>query len=167
MKEFIDKLIGRLEEEHERCINRYGVVGGNAPAMEVKQCMAIVNQLAEEHNNESVKGDLICRSDSIEIIEKELSFRIGHDADIALLSVKKQLSELPTAYNDGWIACERELPEKYGEYLCCDTYGDFILGYPTESNTSNTGFVVETDVGFCYDIIAWQPLPAVYKQKGE
>ena len=52
MKEFIGKLIGRLEEEHERCINRYGVVGGNAPAMEVKQCMAIVNQLAEEYNND-------------------------------------------------------------------------------------------------------------------
>jgi len=52
MKEFIEKLIGRLEEEHERCINRYGVVGGNAPALEVKQCMEIVNQLAEEHNND-------------------------------------------------------------------------------------------------------------------
>ncbi len=49
MKEFIEKLIGRLEEEHERCINRYGVVGGNLPATEVKQCMEIVNQLAEEY----------------------------------------------------------------------------------------------------------------------
>ena len=52
MKEFIEKLIGRLEEEHERCINRYGIVGGNLPAMEIKQCMEIVNQLAEEYNNE-------------------------------------------------------------------------------------------------------------------
>lgn len=50
MKEFIDKLIERLEEEHERCINRYGIVGGNAPAMEVKQCIEIVNELAEEYN---------------------------------------------------------------------------------------------------------------------
>ena len=49
MKEFIDKLIERLEEEHERCINRYGIVGGNAPAMEVKQCIDIVNELAEEY----------------------------------------------------------------------------------------------------------------------
>ena len=51
MKKFIEKLIGRLEEEHERCINRYGVVGGNLPAMEAKQCIEIVNQLAEEYNN--------------------------------------------------------------------------------------------------------------------
>lgn len=49
MKEFINKLIERLEEEHEKCINRYGVVGGNLPASEVKQCMEIVNQLAEEY----------------------------------------------------------------------------------------------------------------------
>lgn len=49
MKEFIDKLISELKEEHERCINRYGVVGGNKPAMEVKQCMVIVNELAEEY----------------------------------------------------------------------------------------------------------------------
>lgn len=51
MKEFINKLIDRLEEEHEKCINRYGVVGGNLPASEVKQCMEIINQLAEEYNN--------------------------------------------------------------------------------------------------------------------
>ena len=52
MKQFIDKLIERFEEEHERCINRYGVVGGNLPATEVKQCMEIVNQLAEEYSKD-------------------------------------------------------------------------------------------------------------------
>jgi hypothetical protein len=49
MKEFTDKLIERLEEQHERCINRYGIVGGNAPAMEVKQCIDICNELADEY----------------------------------------------------------------------------------------------------------------------
>lgn len=51
MKEFIDKLISELKEEHERCINRYGIVGGNVPAAIVKNCMNIVNQLAEEYIN--------------------------------------------------------------------------------------------------------------------
>lgn len=59
MKEFIDKLISRLEEEHERCINRYGIVGGNAPAMEVKQCIDIVNELAEEYKG----GWIACKEE--------------------------------------------------------------------------------------------------------
>lgn len=51
MKQFIDKLIGRLEEEHEICINQYGVVGGNPYAFEVMQCIEIINEVAEEYNN--------------------------------------------------------------------------------------------------------------------
>ena len=50
MKEFIEKLIGRLEEEHERCINQYGVVGGNIPASIVRRCMNITEELAEEYS---------------------------------------------------------------------------------------------------------------------
>lgn len=50
MKEFIDKLISELKEEHEGFINRYGIVGGNVPASIVKRCMGIVNELAEEYN---------------------------------------------------------------------------------------------------------------------
>lgn len=53
MKEFIDKLMEMLGEEHERCINRYGIVGGNVPAMEVKKCMEIVNELAEEYGKKN------------------------------------------------------------------------------------------------------------------
>ena len=49
MKEFTEKLIGRLKEEHEICINQYGAVGGNIPASIVKKCMAITNRLAEEY----------------------------------------------------------------------------------------------------------------------
>ncbi len=49
MKEFIDKLISELKEEHEGFINRYGIVGGNVPASIVKRCMNIVNELAEEY----------------------------------------------------------------------------------------------------------------------
>jgi hypothetical protein len=51
MKEFVEKLIGKLEEEHEKCINRYGIVGGNAPASIMKRCIEIVKDLASEHNN--------------------------------------------------------------------------------------------------------------------
>lgn len=76
------------------------------------------------------------------------------------------IEEETKAYKNGWIPCSERLPEKYGEYLCCDTYGNFILGFPSESNTSDTGFIVETEYEYCYDIIAWMELPEKY-QKGE
>ena len=78
-------------------------------------------------------------------------------------AVKVNMSQLN---NNGWITCSERLPEKYGEYLCCDTYGKFVLGFPSESNTSDTGFIVETEHEYCYDIIAWMELPEKY-QKGE
>lgn len=131
MKEFVKKLIGRLEEYQNQldtdmwareCDNWYGQLC-NGKSEGVDEIIEIVNQLAEE------------------------------------MGVSKM-------ENTTWIPCSERLPEKYGEYLCCDTYGNFVLGFPSESNTSNTGFVVETEHEYCYDIIAWQPLPEPY-QKGE
>ena len=60
MKQFIDKLIERLEELPTKRIDRYkGGSFGNWEGTDyfIKQSDAIeiVNQLAEEHNNESVK----------------------------------------------------------------------------------------------------------------
>lgn len=44
-------------------------------------------------------GDLISRQAVIDIIQGELALCCGYDADIALFSVKKCVSELPTAYD--------------------------------------------------------------------
>ena len=114
MKEFVEKLIGRLEER-SAWHQRYGDTRGYTFAG-YEGAIEIVNQLAEEYNN-------------------------------------------------GWIPCSERLPEKYGEYLCCDTYGNFVLGFPSESDTSDTGFIVETEHEYCYDIIAWMELPEKYKEK--
>lgn len=45
MKEFIEKLISRLEEYH--CENEFEINSGF-----IEVCIDIVNQLAEEHNND-------------------------------------------------------------------------------------------------------------------
>lgn len=73
MKEFIDKLIERLEESKERYedvaffeMNTNGHTldfeYSNGKKDGVSEAIEIVNELAEEYNNESVKGDLISRS---------------------------------------------------------------------------------------------------------
>ena len=115
MKEFVETLIGRLEEKSFRYFNEgYG----SESVIKKNSAISIISQLAEEYNN-------------------------------------------------GWISCSERLPKKYGEYLCCDTYGNFVLGFPSESDTSDTGFIVETEHEYCYDIIAWMPLPAPYQKGSE
>ena len=49
-KEF-EKIIEKLEKLHERYINQYGAVGGNPMAFSVKECMEIVQEVAEEYNS--------------------------------------------------------------------------------------------------------------------
>lgn len=44
-------------------------------------------------------SDLISKEEAMNIIQEELSLRWGHDTDIALFSVKKKISELPTAFD--------------------------------------------------------------------
>lgn len=68
------------------------------------------------------------------------------------------------SYNNGWIPCSERLPENYGTYLCCDKYGNFILGYPIARVSSNN-FYVETECEIMNDCIAWQPLPPAYVPK--
>lgn len=82
-----------------------------------------------------------------------------------LLDMAKQIvNQVAEEYNNGWIPCSVRLPEKYGEYLCCDEYGEYIIGYPTERTIGNS-FYVETDNEIMNECIAWQPLPELYKER--
>ena len=49
MQEVFEKIIEKLEELHERYINQYGAVGGNPMAFSVKECMEIVQKVAEQY----------------------------------------------------------------------------------------------------------------------
>ena len=51
MNKVFEKIVEKLEELHERYINQYGAVGGNPMAFSVKECMEIVQEVAEEYNN--------------------------------------------------------------------------------------------------------------------
>lgn len=91
MKEFIDKLISRLEEEHEGFINRYGIVGGNVPASIVKRCMNIVNELAEEYK-------LFGNSEQVKVSEMPTGW----------IPCKRELPKAGTK-RDVWISIENEV----------------------------------------------------------
>ena len=64
------------------------------------------------------------------------------------------------------IPCSERLPEEYGEYLCCDKYGEYIIGFPI-ARVSSDDFYVETEHEIMNDCIAWMPLPELYQEEGE
>lgn len=104
MKEFIDKLISRLEE-------RKGIVIIDGKEMyqedyfiDIDEAISIVNQLAEEYNNESVKGDLISRSALLKQFAEATPYGCG---TVGIKFVDELIKNQPTVCNDGWIPCEK------------------------------------------------------------
>ena len=87
-----------------------------------------------------------------------------HESADKLFRVRDILNS--KANDDGWIPCSERLPEKYGEYLCCDNYSNYIIGYPTK-RVAYDEYYVETECEIMEDCIAWMPLPEPYKEKGE
>lgn len=121
MKEFVEKLIGRLEKQQEKYEH-----GGYDDYLDgkydvVSKDIEIVNELAEEYNN-------------------------------------------------GWIACSERLPKKSGKYLITQER------YSLEDRLCKRPIAIEVDyVEFnatdnswararFFKVIAWQPLPAPYKE---
>lgn len=67
-------------------------------------------------------GDLISRKAVLDIIQGELNLNCGYDANIALFSVKKCVSELPTAYDMDAVVEQLEEESDYEpiDYDYCD-----------------------------------------------
>lgn len=78
-------------------------------------------------------------------------------------SIVQQVAE---EYKDGWIPCSERLPEEY-TVLCCDKYGEMIVGHPYFDEVSDTNYSAESDNEMMYNCVAWQPLPQPYQPKGE
>ena len=86
--------------------------------------------------------------------------------DIAKQIVQEVAEEFATDTNvgtNGWIPCSERLPEEY-TVLCCDKYGEMIVGHPYFDEVSNTNYSSESDNEMMYNCIAWQPLPEPYKE---
>lgn len=63
--------------------------------------------------------------------------------------------------NGGWIPCSERMPEDgTGAVLCCDKYGEYIVGYPFEEDGK---YNAESGHEYMYDCVAWMQLPEAYK----
>lgn len=110
MKEFIDKLISRLEEKKSEVNGLSDIVWNNA----VKMCIDEVNQFAEE-------------------------------------------------YKGGWIPCSERFPEDRQDVLVWDNNQEFCcVGW--FNPTTRIWYSNDFDITDSENVIAWQPLPAPYKE---
>lgn len=105
--------------------------------------------------------------DEDEHIIPESNIREPYEIEmVALSDVKQIVQEVAEEYNGCWIPCSVRLPEEY-TVLCCDNYGEMIVGHPYFDDVSNTNYSAESDNEMMYNCVAWQHLPEQYKQKGE
>ena len=151
MQAAFEKIIEKLEELHERYINQYGAVGGNPMAFSVKECMEIVKQEAAAYEE--------CYKDcgDCEAYNKE-----KHHCPKFCKVIKETVKEIEENHND-WISCSERLP-KYGEVVMCSCTNSGI----TISCITHKGVKPSKSVRFGqHSVIAWQPLPLQYQQKGE
>ena len=107
----------------------------------------IAEQLKEGGKNEKERNAF----DNAEQIVKEVAEEFATDTNVG---------------TNGWISCSDRLPEEY-IVLCCDKYGEMIVGHPYFDEVSNTNYSAESDNEMMYNCIAWQPLPEPYKESDE
>ena len=135
MNKAFEKILERSEELHERYVNQYGVVGGNPMAFSVKECMEIVQEVAEEYN----VGWIPIKTRPMTEEEKEY------------------YSEY--LFEGNGLIYECPLPEDGQEVLVTSKYGS--VDKTTFYTDCGNYFENYED----YDeVIAWQPLPEPYKE---
>ena len=157
MKQFIDKLIGRLEEETEKakCLwdedDYYiGQVGAFNTAIE------IVNQLAEEYKTQNIDQDFM---QDLMVAESLSSVLPMQPFEVEALDRVIERAK----YSGGWIPCSEKMPEQGGVYLV--SYKNPHC-FPNAAVFNGVMFL-DNFMGEDKHVIAWMPLPEPYQKEGE
>jgi hypothetical protein len=181
MKEFVETLIGRLEEckKIEKC-NLYSGIeegfgyGHCSDAFEDGQTLGAFNayssmldfikELAEEFDGEELQ-----KSQKIyNYIKQEINpYGKPFDGTVYEFGLKamKYIENLHTGeYKEGWIPCSQRLPNCEKEFLVTLRDGDVkVARYEKEENI----WVDIIEGYFEYPVVAWCELPEPYKKGSE
>ena len=189
MKEFVEKLIGRLEEEadeHKKYWKEFGDEDSFGGMNASLKAIEIVNQLAEEYKTEREKvisklleGEWVDTEDvemylgvSLKLGLKLFDFSRTAEWNPPPLNGQKITTEFRLkTNNNGWIPCDKKLPKKSGKYLVTQerySLDDRLCKRPIAIEVDYVDFNA-TDNSWSrarfFKVIAWQPLPELY-QKG-
>ena len=145
MKEFVDKLIGRLEE-----------VSYNHFDLKLSNAKEIVNQLAEEYKSRVMIDNEYCWQKCSAVEHCKECSRLGNGT----IDYFENYDSLAEEYNNGWILCSSG-NFSTSEVLVCKEDGtidfdvfDFMYGdWKFNSNHHKN------------KVIAWMPLPQPYKEE--
>ena len=79
------------------------------------------------------------------------------------------VNQLAEEHNNGWIPCAEKLPKETNDYLVTqynkNAIDEYCDGYKVETIFfDEDGWWDDTDYYCGWEIIAWQPLPAPYKE---
>lgn len=77
---------------------------------------------------------------------------------------KQIVKEVAEEYNNGWIPCSERLPDETAHYLVT-TDNHMKAMYAYWKHYEKRWFYFYSNVEM-FDVIAWQPLPEPYQQKG-
>ena len=73
------------------------------------------------------------------------------------------LKRLPSAQPEQrWIPCSEMVDLPDYDVLCCDRYGEELIGW---LSCSEDQWFCESDEGIMYDPVAWMPLPEPYREE--
>lgn len=156
MKEFIEKLIGRLEYLQK---DKYVLAPTVCYVLEgVKQ---YVKELAEEYKSIMNYNTLL--NDIKSQLKSFIADSNNIDYNRALVEAIEVIDKKTEEYKGGWIPLSERLPEYDGGYICTakECQESLELIYSTHDNSWMDEFDSE------YEVIAWQPLPKKYNPKGE
>ena len=159
-----EKIRERLQKKRQSYMDEYGMIDIKIQEVFV-EIRNLINQVEAEYKDINIITDYLQYvRDNADNYDTENGWSL---ADLIDLSIK--FSEV-AEYNNGWIPCSERLPETYGDYLCCDNYGEYIIGFPNKRDSNDDDYVeyyVETEHEIMNDCIAWQPLPDPYIPKAE
>lgn len=96
--------------------------------------------------------------------DKQLAYTT-HEILKVIRYIRQMIGEMEKEYNDGWIPCSERLPEVEVDVLLTLRGLNIHTGF--RANTEGYFYVDGGEYVEFEDVIAWQPLPAPYKPKGE
>ena len=151
MKEFIEKLISRLEELRIDKSNYFGVLNIVAEKYDranemLDDSIEIVKELAEEYK--------YCTKPCTDCEAYDL---VKHHCPKFCNVIKETVEEVKENYNNGWIPCSERLPDKEGTYL--------VTLKKWETITFARFTDIKTNPHFNALVIAWMPLPQPYTEE--
>jgi hypothetical protein len=175
MKEFIEKLIASLEDNHRTIVTNDEDLEWNRA---VYSCTEIVNELAEEHKDNVIIDEQYCwqtcgATEHCKECNRLCNGSIDYYENYDFMAEEYKLFGNSEQVNGGWIPCDDRLPDEHERVLV--TYEDRYMGGGVIGVCD--GMYIQVFGGTwsisaycnnkCFTVLAWQPLPAPYNPKGE